>query len=138
MPLSVSLWNDLSDPAFVGVGLTGFKRRANAFLAARSALSFLSPRFYLFLPSMCWLCGVGVFGLIECSHSLPALHCGLQLIIIIIIDAKCGSQNYMVRCQVRITQLHGLVLSGGYPITWLDVKCGYMVRCRVRVTQMHD
>ena len=39
--------------------------------------------FYLFLPSMGWLCGVGVFGLIECSHSLPALHSGLQLIIII-------------------------------------------------------
>ena len=32
--------------------------------------------FYLFFPSMCWLCGVGVFGLIECSHSLPALHSG--------------------------------------------------------------
>ena len=38
--------------------------------------------FYL-LPSMGWLCGVGVFGLIECSHSLPALHSGLQIIIII-------------------------------------------------------
>ena len=34
--------------------------------------------FYLFLPAMGWLCGVGVFGLIECSHSLPALHSGLQ------------------------------------------------------------
>ena len=31
------------------------------------------------------MCGVGVVGLIECSHSLPALHSGLQLIIIIII-----------------------------------------------------
>ena len=34
--------------------------------------------FYLFLPSMGWLCGVGVFGLIDCSHSLPALHSWLQ------------------------------------------------------------
>ena len=34
--------------------------------------------FYLFLPSMGWLCGVGVFGLIECPHSFPALHSGLQ------------------------------------------------------------
>ena len=34
--------------------------------------------FYLFLPSMGWLCGVGVLGLIECPHSLPALHSGLQ------------------------------------------------------------
>ena len=30
--LSVSLWNDLSDPVFHGVGLAVFKIRANAFL----------------------------------------------------------------------------------------------------------
>ena len=34
IPLSVSLWNDLSDPVFDGVGLAGFKSRANAFLFA--------------------------------------------------------------------------------------------------------
>ena len=34
IPLSVSLWNDLSDPVFDGVGLVGFKSRANAFLLA--------------------------------------------------------------------------------------------------------
>ena len=34
VPLSVSLWNDLSDPVFDGVGLAGFKRKANAFLLA--------------------------------------------------------------------------------------------------------
>ena len=40
--------------------------------------------FYLLrLPSMGWLCGVGVFELIECSHSFSALHIGLQIIIII-------------------------------------------------------
>ena len=32
VPFSVSLWNDLSDPVFNGVGLAGFKSRANAFL----------------------------------------------------------------------------------------------------------
>ena len=32
--LSVSLWNDLSDPVFDGVGLAGFESRANAFLIA--------------------------------------------------------------------------------------------------------
>ena len=32
IPFSVSLWNDLSDPVFDGVGLAGFKSRANAFL----------------------------------------------------------------------------------------------------------
>ena len=30
IPLSVSLWNDLSDPVFDGVGLAVFKSRANA------------------------------------------------------------------------------------------------------------
>ena len=34
IPLSVSLWNDLSGPVFDGVGLAGFKSRANAFLLA--------------------------------------------------------------------------------------------------------
>ena len=77
VPLSVSLFNDLSDPVFDGVGLAGFKSRPNAFLLALYALSFLSPTVLSFLPSMGWLCGVGVFGLIECPHSLPALHSGL-------------------------------------------------------------
>ena len=33
-PNSVSLWNDLSDPVFDGVGLAGLKSRVNAFLLA--------------------------------------------------------------------------------------------------------
>ena len=33
-PLSVSLWTDLSDLVFDGVGLAGFKSRVNAFLLA--------------------------------------------------------------------------------------------------------
>ena len=47
VPLSASLWNDLSDPVFDGVGLVGFKSRANDFLA-RSAHSFLSPTVFYF------------------------------------------------------------------------------------------
>ena len=39
---SLSLWNDFSDPVSDGVGLAGFKSRANAFLLALTALSFLS------------------------------------------------------------------------------------------------
>ena len=31
IPLSVSIWNDLANPVFDGVGLAGFKSRANAF-----------------------------------------------------------------------------------------------------------
>ena len=34
--LSVSLWNDLADPLFDGVGLAGFKSRANAFFIGLS------------------------------------------------------------------------------------------------------
>ena len=34
VPLSVTLWNDLSDPVFDGVGMVSFKSRANAFLLA--------------------------------------------------------------------------------------------------------
>ena len=48
VPLSVSLWNDLSDSVFDGVGVAGFKSRANAFLLAWSALSFLSPTVFSF------------------------------------------------------------------------------------------
>ena len=34
IPLSVSLWNEVANPVFDGVGLAGFKSRANAFLLA--------------------------------------------------------------------------------------------------------
>ena len=34
IPISVSLWNDLDNPVFDGVGLAGFKNRANASLLA--------------------------------------------------------------------------------------------------------
>ena len=34
IPISVSLCNDLGDPVFDGVGLAGFKSRANSFLLA--------------------------------------------------------------------------------------------------------
>ena len=34
IPLWMSLWNDLANPVFDGVGLAGFKSRANAFLLA--------------------------------------------------------------------------------------------------------
>ena len=72
--LSVSLWNDLSDPVFDGVGLR--VSRAEPMLSCSHDLLFIFCLllFYLSLPSMGWLCAVWVFGLIECSHSLPALH----------------------------------------------------------------
>ena len=79
MPLSVSLWNDLCDPAFDGVEQADFKNRANAFLAVGLICSFiLSPNICHF-SSLHWLVVLGlVFGLIEYSHSLPTWHCRLN------------------------------------------------------------
>ena len=48
VPLSVSLGNDLSDPVFDGMGLAGFKSRANAFVLVCSTLSLLSPTILAF------------------------------------------------------------------------------------------
>ena len=59
IPWSVSLWNDLSDPVFDGVGLAGFKSIANAFLLALLLAHFLSPVF----PFSSFILWVGVVGL---------------------------------------------------------------------------
>ena len=67
IPLLVSIWNDLANPIFDGVGLAGFKSTATAFLFALAALSILSTLFpFLFFLSTGWYCGAGVFGLIGC------------------------------------------------------------------------
>ena len=84
VPLSVSLWNDLSDLCLM---VWDWRvSRAEPMLSCWHNLFFLFRLllFYLLLTSMGWLCGVGVFRLIECSHSFRALHSGLQIIIIII------------------------------------------------------
>ena len=47
IPLSVSLWDYLANPAFDGVGLTGFKSRANAFFFGLSC-SIPTIVFYCF------------------------------------------------------------------------------------------
>ena len=84
-PLSVSLWNDLADPVFDGVGLAGSKSRANAFFlvfAARS--SFVFYCYSIFLLSFYGLVGIVGKGSSDCSgvnRSLPALHCRPLLII---------------------------------------------------------
>ena len=61
MPLSVSLWIDLPDPVFDGVGMAGFKSRANAFYWPSSSLPF-----YLLLfsfPFSSFILLVGIVGL---------------------------------------------------------------------------
>ena len=59
IPLSVSLWNDLSDPVFDGVGLAGFKSRANAFYMPSCSLTFCLLLFFPFSSFILW---VGVVG----------------------------------------------------------------------------
>ena len=51
IPLSVSLWNDLANPVFDGVGLAGFKSRANVFFIGLSC-SIPIIIFYSFLFSL--------------------------------------------------------------------------------------
>ena len=67
IPLSVSLWNDFADSVFDGVGLAGFKSRANALLFAYLLVPFLVffcfP--FLFFFSIGWYCRSGVFALIR-------------------------------------------------------------------------
>ena len=51
IPLSVSLWNDLANPVFDGVGLAGFKSRANVFFIGLSC-SIPTIIFYSFSLSL--------------------------------------------------------------------------------------
>ena len=59
--ISVSLWNDLGDPVFDGVGHIGFKSRANAFLLAELLAAFLSPAVFLFSSFILWVDIVGLW-----------------------------------------------------------------------------
>ena len=59
--LSVSLWNSLDDLVFDGVGLAGFKSRANAFLLVKISLSVLC--LLLFSLSLLFFLWVGIVGL---------------------------------------------------------------------------
>ena len=74
VPDSKSQWNDLDDPMFDGAGLVGFQRGANM-LSCFSKSVFFVFHYYIFLPSVGWLCRDDLFGLIEFFHSLPVLHC---------------------------------------------------------------
>ena len=51
IPLSVSLWNDLANPVFGGMGLANFKSRANAFFIGLSC-SIPTIVFYYFYLSL--------------------------------------------------------------------------------------
>ena len=59
--ISQCLWNDLADNVFDGVGLTGFKSRANAISLALAVRSFFVFYCFPFL-SMNWHCGLWGWG----------------------------------------------------------------------------
>ena len=79
--LLVSLWNDLVDPVFDGVGLAGFKSRANVFfISLCCSIPFCLYYFYISLLSAdrCWYCGAGVFGLIVPQDFYSSLSISLE------------------------------------------------------------
>ena len=57
---SVSLWNDLADSVFDGVGLTGFKSWFMLFICLSSSLTFC---LHLFSPFSSFFLWVGILGL---------------------------------------------------------------------------
>ena len=69
-PQSVFLWNDLTEPVFDGVGLPGFKSRANAFLLALLFTPILSLTDFPFSSSILW---VGIVGLMSSDHSVDSV-----------------------------------------------------------------
>ena len=55
VPLSDSLFNDLVDPVFDGVGLAGFKSRANAFSLGKLLYPYYSLLLFFLFSSSCLL-----------------------------------------------------------------------------------
>ena len=97
--LSVSLWNDLVDPLFDGVGLGCFKSRSNAFLLAKLLSPFLSTVFPFYSFPL-WVGGVGLgssdwWGI---NLPLPALHCQSFLIIMIISQQEVKFSTMSMGC----------------------------------------
>ena len=72
---SMSLWNDLADLAFDGVGLTALSAGPMLFHWPKLLQSFLSCTIFPFLLFLCigWYCGAGVFGAIRCRSLSPSL-----------------------------------------------------------------
>ena len=62
IPLSVSLWNDLADSVFDGVGLAGFKSRANAFYCPKLLYPYYSLLLFFPFSSSCIKVGIAWLG----------------------------------------------------------------------------
>ena len=85
LSLSVTLWNDLADPVFDGVGLAVFKSRVNALLlvyAARSVFVFSSFLLSLISFNVLVLWGRGLRSDMSANRSLPAWQRRPSVIII--------------------------------------------------------
>ena len=74
IPMAVSLWNDLGDPVFDGVGLAGFKSRANAIKLADLLSPILSPLVFPFSSFNPWvdIVGLGSSDSLGVNRSRPA------------------------------------------------------------------
>ena len=79
IPLSLSLWNDLADPVFDGVGLAGFDSKINALtIDLSSSLPFCQLLFPLSLLSFCVvIVRPGSSDWERVNRFLSALHCRL-------------------------------------------------------------
>ena len=71
----VSLLDNLADSVFDGVGLAGFKSKANIFLLAWASGSLFVFYCFPFFLSVGLCCGPGVFRLIGCQSLSPGLQC---------------------------------------------------------------
>ena len=88
IPLSAYVWNVFGDPVFDGVGLVGFKSRANVLLLTSAGLSLF---FFTVLSFSIFLLTVGIVGLWssdweDVNRSILILHCQHFLMIIISIN----------------------------------------------------
>ena len=85
-PMSVSLWMILMTPCSMVWDWRVSRARLMPCIILAPHSFFVSYCFpFLCFHSICWFCGAGVFGLIGCNRSLPALHWQAVLIIMIII-----------------------------------------------------
>ena len=108
VPLSVSLWNDLADPVFDGVGLAGFKIRQGQcfFIYIGLSCSTIFPS--LFFLSKGFYCGAGVFGLIGC----------ISLSLSLALPTSFNSNNNNNNNNNNTTTSGQIQLNAGASISW--------------------
>ena len=107
VPISGSLWNDVADSVFDGVGQAGFKSRTRFFFIG---LSYSIPTIvfyhfsFLFSLSIGLYCGAEVFGLMRCI----SLSLSLALPTSFNNNNKIWFQNYELRHQKRCPRVDSL------------------------------